>query len=110
MPPTHMFLIDVSATAMESGTTAAACNAVSQVLQDLQGDCPIYCFLWPPLCILLLTLREPLEFDTSRFLANWCFARNAQIKAAAPVISVPSSLSFLYDNGKPYDVPPPGTC
>lgn len=37
MPPTHMFLIDVSVMAMESGATAAICHAVSQVLPDIQG-------------------------------------------------------------------------
>ena len=37
MLPTHIFLIDVSHTAVTSGATAAACAAVASILEDLQG-------------------------------------------------------------------------
>ncbi len=38
MPVIHMFVIDVSHTAMASGATAAVCQCVEQVLESLQGE------------------------------------------------------------------------
>lgn len=37
MPVTHVFLIDVSSTAVASGATAATCLCIEQVLDSLQG-------------------------------------------------------------------------
>lgn len=37
MVPTHVFLIDVSHTAVHSGAAAAACAAITSILDDLQG-------------------------------------------------------------------------
>ena len=37
MPPVHFFLIDVSHTAVTTGVTVAACNAIQQVLSSIQG-------------------------------------------------------------------------
>ena len=38
MPPVHLFLIDTSASAVSSGATAAACQAVAESLDALQGE------------------------------------------------------------------------
>lgn len=35
MPAVYFFLIDVSMNAIQTGATAAACNAIQQVLSDL---------------------------------------------------------------------------
>jgi protein transport protein SEC24 len=35
MPPVYFFLIDVSMNAVQTGATAAACSAISQVISDL---------------------------------------------------------------------------
>ena len=37
MLPTHLFLVDVSLTAVANGATTAACSAIERVLDDLQG-------------------------------------------------------------------------
>lgn len=37
MPPAHLFLVDVSYQAVTTGLTAAACSAITAVLDDLQG-------------------------------------------------------------------------
>ena len=37
MLPTHIFLIDVSYTAMSTGVTASACASIASVLDCLQG-------------------------------------------------------------------------
>ena len=37
MPPTYLFLIDVSYPAVSSGLTSAACAAILRVLDDIQG-------------------------------------------------------------------------
>lgn len=40
MPPAHLFLVDVSYQAVTTGLTAAACAAITAVLDDLQGLLP----------------------------------------------------------------------
>lgn len=35
MPAVYFFLIDVSMNAIQTGATAAACSAISQVISDL---------------------------------------------------------------------------
>ena len=37
MPPTHLFLIDVSQPAVTSGATAAVCSSVARILDELPG-------------------------------------------------------------------------
>ncbi|KAK9809653.1 hypothetical protein WJX73_000552 [Symbiochloris irregularis] len=37
MPPTHLFLVDVSHTAIATGATAAVCAAIAECLDGLQG-------------------------------------------------------------------------
>lgn len=42
MPAVYFFLIDVSMNAIQTGATAAACSAISQVISDLPVS-PIVC-------------------------------------------------------------------
>ena len=51
MPPTHMFLIEVSHTAVSSGAVAAACSAIADCLDALQGWPPLACrFVYTACC------------------------------------------------------------
>lgn len=40
MPAVYFFLVDVSLNAIQTGATAAACSAISQVIADLPVSSP----------------------------------------------------------------------
>ena len=46
MLPTHVFLVDVSYTAVASGATAAACSSIASVLDSLQGEALLIAWLF----------------------------------------------------------------
>lgn len=57
MPVVYFFLIDVSMNAIQTGATAAACSAISQVISDLPVSLLVYYWLFSSLIDNVFTLR-----------------------------------------------------
>lgn len=59
----YFFLIDVSMNAIQTGATAAACSAISQVISDLPVSFNAYCRM-----LNYVILGHTCHFDFAAFL------------------------------------------
>lgn len=60
MPAVYFFLVDVSMNAVQTGATAAACSAISQVISDLPVSYFGFMFLVPLRLNICLQKRNEL--------------------------------------------------
>ena len=70
MAPTHFFLIDVTHTAVASGATAAACNAIARILDDIQGQLSLLNYLSEGLQTCLQQ-GVSIASDTKQISGQW---------------------------------------